>query len=62
MGCLVALSAIDDHRDLVGAVTKNVPLLLGYGITMLGVCALAYIGPIRRALRVELTQALREDG
>ena len=46
MGCLVALSAIDDHEDLVGAVMKNVPLLIGYGITMLGVCALSCLGPI----------------
>ncbi len=62
MWCLVALLAIDDREDAAGAVMKNVPLLLGYGITMLGVCALACIGPIRRALRVELTEALRDDG
>jgi predicted permease len=61
MGCLVALSAIDAHKDLMGAVMKNVPLLLGYGITMLAVCVLACSGPILRALRLEPTRALRED-
>lgn len=61
MGCLVALSAIDDHEDVMGALMKNGPLLLGYGVTMLGVCALACLEPILRALRLEPTEALRED-
>ena len=37
----------------------NIPLLVGYGITMVGVCGLVCIGPIRWALRLEATQALR---
>ena len=61
MGCLVTLSAFDDNEDLVGAALKNGPLLLGYGIAMLAVCALACIGPILRALRLEPTQALRDE-
>ena len=71
MACLVAITAIDNldasaiSSEWRGAVMKtmmtNAPLLLGYGIAMLGVCALSCIGPILRALRLEPTQALRED-
>ena len=61
MGCLVARSAFDDREDVVGAVMNNAPLLLGYGVSMLSVCALSCLGPILRALRLEPTQALRED-
>ena len=39
----------------------NVPLLVGYGVAMLAVCALVCLGPIRRALRLEPTEALRDD-
>jgi predicted permease len=43
------------------AMAGNAALLLGYGIAMLGVCALACIGPIVRALRVEPVEALKDD-
>ena len=36
-------------------------LLLAYGMAMMGVCVLACIGPILRALRVQPVEALRED-
>jgi len=71
MGCLVALTAIDNldsaaiSSEWRGAVMQtmltNAPLLVGYGTTMVGVCGLVCIGPIRRALRLEATQALRAD-
>lgn len=61
MGCLVVLSAIDDREDLLGAALTNAPLLLAYGIAMLGVCALACAGPILRALRLEPVEVLRDD-
>ena len=40
---------------------RHAALLLAYGIAMMGVCALACIGPILRALRVEPVEALKED-
>jgi predicted permease len=40
---------------------RQAALLLAYGIVMMGVCVLACIGPILRALRVEPVEALRED-
>jgi hypothetical protein len=36
-------------------------LLLAYGMAIMGVCALACIGPILRALRVQPVEALKED-
>ena len=36
-------------------------LLLAYGMAVMGVCALACIGPMLRALRVQPVEALRED-
>ena len=50
------------QRGLDAGLMKPAALLLGYGIVMLGVCALACIGPILRALRVDPIEALREDG
>ncbi|MEX2262195.1 MAG: ABC transporter permease [Bryobacteraceae bacterium] len=43
------------------AMARDAALLLAYGIAMMGVCVLACIGPILRALRVEPVEALRED-
>ncbi len=46
----------------VGTVTRHAALLLVYGATMMGVCALACIGPLLRVFRVEPTDVLRDDG
>ena len=43
------------------AAAKQAALLLAYGIAVMAVCALACIGPILRALRVDPVEALRED-
>ncbi len=40
----------------------HLSVLLGYGMLMFGVCMLACIVPTRRALQVEPTEALRQDG
>ena len=61
MAALVALSLRDSDVG-VGAVTRHAALLLGYGTTMMGVCALACIGPLLRVFRVEPTDVLRDDG
>ena len=53
MGALVAW---------VGTVTSHAALLFGYGTIMMGVCALACIGPLLRVFRVEPTDVLRDDG
>jgi len=61
MGALIALSMRDADVG-VGTVTRHAALLLGYGTTMVGVCALACIGPLLRIFRVEPTDVLRDDG
>jgi len=61
MGVLVALSMRDSDAG-VGDVTRHAALLLGYGTIMMGVCALACIGPLLRVFRVEPTDVLRDDG
>jgi putative ABC transport system permease protein len=61
MGSLVAL-AMRDSDVGVGTVTRHAALLLVYGATMMGVCALACIGPLLRVFRVEPTDVLRDDG
>ena len=58
VGCLMMGSLV----AVVGTVTRHVALLLVYGATMVGVCALACIGPLLRVLRVEPTDVLRDDG
>lgn len=60
VGGLVALSMRGSHAD-IGTVTGHAVLLLTHAIVMMGVCALACIGPALRALRVEPTEALREE-
>ena len=57
VGALVALSG-----EGVGTVTRHGALLLVYGAAMMGVCALACIGPLLRVFRVEPTDVLRDDG
>jgi putative ABC transport system permease protein len=61
MGALAALSMRDSDVG-VGTVTRHAALLLGYGTIMMGVCALACIGPLLRVFRVEPTDVLRDDG
>jgi len=61
MGALIAVSMRDADVG-VGTVTRHAALLLGYGTTMVGVCALACIGPLLRIFRVEPTDVLRDDG
>jgi predicted permease len=61
MGSLVATAMRDSHVG-VGTVTRHSVLLLVYGATMMGVCALACIGPLLRVFRVEPTDVLRDDG
>jgi predicted permease len=61
MASLVAL-AIRNSDVGIGTVTRHAALLLAYGAAMMGVCALACIGPLLRILRVEPTDVLRDDG
>jgi predicted permease len=61
MGGLVALFLRNADID-VGTVTRHAAVLAAYGATMLGVCALACAGPLLRVLRVQPTDALRDDG
>lgn len=61
MGGLVAV-AMRDSDVGAGAVTRHAVLLLAYGATMTGVCALACIGPLLRVFRVEPTDVLKDDG
>ena len=61
MGSLVAV-AMRDSDVGVGTVSRHAALLLVYGATMMGVCALACIGPLLRVIRVEPTDVLRDDG
>ena len=44
-----------------GLTLGDIPLLVGYAILMLGICALACFVPTRRALRVQPTEALRAE-
>ena len=61
MGSLVALS-VGGSPATIGTLTRHAALLALYGIVMMGVCTLACIGPAVRALRVEPTETLRDDG
>ncbi len=62
VGWLLLVAAIIFAKGgSVGGVTKHAPTLFFYGIAMVGVCALACIGPMRRALRVQPMEALRDD-
>jgi len=61
MGALIAVSMRDSDVG-VGTVTRYAALLLGYGTVMMGVCAVACVGPLLRVFRVEPTDVLRDDG
>jgi hypothetical protein len=61
MGALVVVTNRDSDVG-VGTMTGHAALLLVYGATMMGVCALACIGPLLRVFRVEPTDVLRDDG
>jgi len=61
MGSLVAM-AIRGSDVGAGTVTRHAALLFAYGAAMIGVCALACIGPLLRVFRVEPTDVLRDDG
>ena len=61
MGALIGLF-IRDSDVGIGTVTRHAVLLLGYGAAMMGVCALACVGPLLRVFRVEPTDVLRDDG
>jgi ABC-type antimicrobial peptide transport system permease subunit len=66
IGCLMVgtLIALSMRNSDVGAaaITRHAGLLFGYGALMIAVCALACIGPLLRVLRVDPTDALRDDG
>jgi ABC-type antimicrobial peptide transport system permease subunit len=50
-------------RGIVGELSpREIGLVGAYVLVMAGVCMLACIVPTRRALRVEPTEALREEG
>ena len=61
VGCLMMGSLLGAARG-AGTVTRHAALLLVYGAAMIGVCALACIGPLLRVFRVEPTDVLRDDG
>jgi putative ABC transport system permease protein len=58
VGCLM-MGALVARFDTV---SRHAALLLMYGATMMGVCALACIGPLLLVFRVEPTEVLRDDG
>jgi putative ABC transport system permease protein len=65
VGCLMTAALVvffmRDSDVGLGTVTRHAALLLVYGATMTGVCALACIGPLLRVFRVEPTDILRDD-
>lgn len=60
IGGLMALSTSGTPSD-ASTMAGRVLLLVGYAMLMVGVCALACIGPTVRVLRVQPTEALREE-
>ena len=61
LGCVMMGSLVAVARG-AGTVTRHAALLLVYGAAMMGVCALACVGPLLRVFRVEPTDVLRDDG
>jgi ABC-type antimicrobial peptide transport system permease subunit len=61
MGGLVGLSLGGTQVTFL-TVARHASILGLYGIAMIGVCALACAGPAVRALRVQPTETLRDDG
>jgi putative ABC transport system permease protein len=62
VGGLVARSVASAGTSSIGTMMRPAALLLALGLVMIGVCALACIGPILRALRLQPTEALRDVG
>ncbi|MGH7554550.1 MAG: ABC transporter permease, partial [Longimicrobiales bacterium] len=58
-GALVALLV---HFVMDGLSPRGIGLVMAYAALMMAVCMIACIVPVRRALAVEPTDALREDG
>lgn len=52
---------IDFHVGETGLTPQQVALLVAHAVLMIGVCLLACVVPTRRALQVQLTEALRTD-
>jgi hypothetical protein len=61
MGALVVVANRDSDVG-VGTMTRHAALLIAHGATMMGMCALACVGPLLRIFRVEPTDVLRDDG
>jgi putative ABC transport system permease protein len=64
IGCLIVGGLVARSIDSMSIDTVRRPaaLLLALGLVMIGMCALACIGPILRALRLQPTEALRDVG
>jgi ABC-type antimicrobial peptide transport system permease subunit len=60
IGGLAALSMRSANAE-TGAFVERALMLMGYAILMMAVCAMACLGPVRRVLRVQPTDALREE-
>jgi len=58
-GCIVGALAYGVMRDALGI--RASVLIVAYAALMMGVCLLACVVPMRRALRVQPTEALRQD-
>lgn len=58
VGCVMVAALVARFGNL----TRHAPVLLAYGAAMMGVCALACVGPLVRVCRAEPTDVLRDDG
>jgi predicted permease len=58
-GCITGALAYGVMRDALGLGTSAV--IVAYAVLMMGVCMLACLVPMRRALGVQPTEALRQD-
>jgi putative ABC transport system permease protein len=61
VGWLLLVTVMFARGGSGSGMMKHAPILLFHGVAMIGVCALACIGPILRALRVQPIEALRDD-
>jgi predicted permease len=61
MGSLVAVTNRDSDMGAATA-TRHAALLFAHGTTMIGVCALACIGPLLRLIRVQPADVLKDGG
>lgn len=59
---LFAALMVLETKGSLTSLMKHAPLMLAYGLLLILVCGLACLGPIRRALRIQPTEALRDDG